>query len=81
MGTPMQTYSANTTYTGEHEKQISVSSNKCRYQVQINNEELRLIGPGVDESSDYENLPTFDNDEDMAIFAVMLFENGIWLES
>ena len=72
----MQHYTATKIYTGDKEAQINVASNRCVYGVWITDDIVTIVGPGVNERLIIDELPQIDEVEDLAIFAVILFENG-----
>ncbi len=74
----MQTYSARQQYTSEDSHEILVSSSRCLYKVWMSDEDIQLLGPGVNETSEADSFPQFDSLEDLAIHIVMLFESGLW---
>ena len=73
-----QSYQAQKHYTSEVENEYFVMSARCRYEVWIESDEITLRGPGVHESSDREEIPSFISHEDLAIYIVLMFENGLW---
>lgn len=73
-----QSYSAQRIFDSHRESDIRVTSARCLYTIWSNQDECMLIGPGVQETTTLEGLPTFDSDEDRAIYLVLLFENGLW---
>ena len=75
-----QKYSANKMYASDAEREVQVTSDKCQYWVWINDEEITLRGPGVREAGTFPETNGKLDDEDFAIFVVMLFENGLWPE-
>ncbi len=76
----MQNYSARVNFDGDDEKEILVVSNNCRYFVWLNGG-CSIQGPGVDESVEDFVSPSFLSVEDKAIYAVLLFESGLFNES
>lgn len=75
-----QRYSANKVFTSDAEREVQVASEKCQYWIWINEEEATLRGPGVREVGSFPKTIGKLDDEDFAIFVVMLFENGLWPE-
>lgn len=57
---------------------VKVQSLKCHYRVAIEEEQITLYGPGVEETYDPEELPLFFKltPEGQAMLAVLLFEEG-----
>ena len=75
----MQNYSARQTYSSEEDHEIIVTSSRCMYHVWMSDEEnIQLLGPGVNETSEADSFPAFDSLEDLGIHIVMLFESGLW---
>ena len=74
----MQIYSAWTLYTSEYESEIRVKSSRCLYVVWVDEDEITLRGPGVEETGSRESFPEFDSIEDLAIVVVIRFENSDW---
>lgn len=75
-----QRYSASKMFVNDAEREVQVSSDKCQYWVWINEEEVTVRGPGVRESGELPIVNGKLDDEDFAIFVVLLFENGLWPE-
>lgn len=73
-----QSYAAQRVYDSNDESDIRVMSARCQYTVWFNRDECTLVGPGVRETQQLDDLPKFDSDEDRAIYIVLLFENGLW---
>jgi hypothetical protein len=74
-----QTYTAQKLHSSDKEREIQVCSKRCRYLVWINDEDISLFGPGVREKAEtFEQQ--FESSEDLAIYTVLLFENGLWPE-
>ena len=75
-----QHYFTNQHFRSESESETIVRSERCAYTVWISEGEVSLSGPGVDETSELDNFPDIDSTEDLALIAVLLFENGAWPE-
>ena len=75
-----QSYSANNFFASEVEAEVLVQSSKCRYHIWITADDVTLVGPGVNETGDFPTMEGKLDNEDFAIFVVMLFENGLWPE-
>lgn len=75
-----QNYTAQKLRQDSEGAEVQVCSKLCRYLVRINEDEIGLLGPGVSEKTEaFEDLD-FGADEDLAIYVVLLFENGLWPE-
>jgi hypothetical protein len=75
-----QSYHAQRIYNSPRESDVRVTSARCLYSVWFNDGECTVVGPGVQETTPMDSFPKFENDEDAAIYAVLLFENGLWPE-
>lgn len=75
----MQNYSSFIDHKTQEESRVLVSSNRCHYHVWIKEGEISIVGPGVAaefQAEDY-NLSSEIDNEDLAILAILLFENGV----
>jgi hypothetical protein len=75
-----QSYTSQRHFSSEIEVELFVSSSRCRYRVWIQSDEVTLLGPGVNEQADRDNLPQFDTFEDLGVYLVLMFESGLWPE-
>lgn len=71
-----QRYESRMIFSSEVEQEIMVTSSRCIYKVWITDNEISIDGPGVDESYYKDNAPDLDG-EDLAIWSILMFENGI----
>ena len=75
-----QHYFTNRHYRNEEECEVIVRSDRCAYEVWISEGEISLSGPGVNETAELDSFPDIETSEDLALIAVLMFENGIWPE-